>query len=371
MEETTTTLIRSRLAGIRTRVTTLENRFGEGRLGQDAIRDLGRELARNNEILQHARAYEKIAADLDSARALVDDPEMCDLAAIEVAELEERLIEEEEKLLTWLRPVDPHAGEPVYLEIRAGTGGEEAALFAADAYRMYLRYGENHGWVVEELHRNETGLNGLREVVCRIVGSSVWEDLKYESGVHRVQRIPVTESGGRIHTSTITVALMPEIKDVEVLIRSDDIKVDVYRSSGPGGQGVNTTDSAVRITHLPTGTVVTCQTERSQLKNKEAAMRVLAARLAAQAEAESAAAHSEMRRLQVGTGDRSERIRTYNFPQNRLTDHRIGFTLYKLEMVMEGDLTELFAALAAADAREALGAVLKPGRNDVDGSKSA
>jgi len=280
------------------------------------------------------------------------------LAAAEIVELEPALQEAEDQLLTALRPADPHEGEPVYLEIRAGTGGDEAALFAADLYRMYLRYAETRRWRVEELSRHETGLQGLKEVICRLSGDDAWGRLKFESGVHRVQRIPVTESGGRIHTSACTVALMPEKGNVEIDLRPEDLKVDVYRASGPGGQGVNTTDSAVRVTHIPTGVVVTCQKERSQLKNKESAIKVLMARLAAEAEAKAAAEESATRRLQVGTGARSERIRTYNFPQNRMTDHRIGLTLYKLDQIINGELGEMTSALAAAEAREVLGAVL-------------
>lgn len=374
MDDVSQKLILSRLTGIRQRVQQIEDRFSAGDLEQDDIRTLGQELSRNNQILEKASSFEETAEALDSARSLLEDPEMAEMASAEVEELEQRLEIEESALLGFLRPVDPHAGEPVYLEIRAGTGGDEAALFAADLYRMYLRHAEEKNWQCEELSRNETGLNGFKEVVCRLTGNTAWEDLKYESGVHRVQRIPATESGGRIHTSACTVALMPETKNVAIEIKTEDIKFDVYRASGPGGQGVNTTDSAVRITHLPTGVIVTCQTERSQIKNKETALKVLASRLAMKAEEDSAAKHSEMRRLQVGSGDRSERIRTYNFPQNRMTDHRIGLTLYKLDQIMEGSIGEMLKELAAADARDALGAILSvdnKGGSDVDDPQSA
>jgi peptide chain release factor 1 len=240
------------------------------------------------------------------------------------------------------------------MEVRAGTGGDEAALFAADLYRMYSRYSELQGWKVEILSSHETGIGGFKEIVCSISGKSVYGDLRYESGVHRVQRVPQTESGGRIHTSAITIAVLPEAEETDVNIKENELKIDVFRSSGPGGQSVNTTDSAVRITHLPTGLVVICQDEKSQIKNKAKAMRVLRARLLEAEEDKKQAERAANRKSQVGSGDRSERIRTYNFPQNRLTDHRINLTLYKLDSVLQGDLKEIFDALKISAQEELL-----------------
>jgi peptide chain release factor 1 len=231
------------------------------------------------------------------------------------------------------------------MEIRAGTGGDEAALFAADLYRMYARFAETRGWKFEIMNSNETELGGFKEIVFSINGSNVYENLRYESGVHRVQRVPSTEASGRIHTSAVTVAVLPEADETEIDIKPDDLRIDVMRAGGPGGQCVNTTDSAVRITHLPSGIVVHCQDEKSQIKNKAKAMRILRARVYEMEEAKAAAERAEARKTQVGSGDRSERIRTYNFPQNRLTDHRINLTLYKLDLIMQGDAAELFDAL--------------------------
>jgi peptide chain release factor 1 len=231
------------------------------------------------------------------------------------------------------------------MEIRAGTGGDEAALFVADLFRMYSRFAETRGWKFEVMSLNETGLGGYKEIVFSISGDNVYENLRYESGVHRVQRVPVTESSGRIHTSAVTVAVLPEADETEIDIKPDDLRIDVMRAGGPGGQCVNTTDSAVRITHLPTGLAVHCQDEKSQIKNRAKAMRILRARVFEMEEAKAQAERSEARKNQVGSGDRSERIRTYNFPQNRLTDHRINLTLYKLDLVMQGDIAELFDAL--------------------------
>ena len=251
----------------------------------------------------------------------------------------------EEELRLLLLPPDPYDDKNVFLEIRAGAGGDEAGLFAADLARMYTKYAERQKWKVEVIDAHPTGIGGLKEAVLLIQGRGAWSRLKFERGVHRVQRVPATESSGRIHTSTVTVAVLPEAEDVDVKVDDRDVQVDVYRSSGPGGQGVNTTDSAVRLTHLPTGLVVTCQDERSQIKNRAKALRVLKARLLERAQQEQAAAIAADRRSQVGTGERSERIRTYNFPQGRVSDHRINLTLHRLPAVLEGDLDELIDAL--------------------------
>jgi peptide chain release factor 1 len=253
-----------------------------------------------------------------------------------------------------LVPEDPMDGKNILMEIRAGTGGEEAALFAADLFRMYSRFCERRGWKTEVLSSNDTGIGGFKEIVFSISGKGAYRALKYEMGVHRVQRIPATEASGRIHTSAVTVAVLPEAEETDIKVNPEDLRIDVYRSQGHGGQSVNTTDSAVRVTHLPTGVVVTCQDEKSQHKNKDKALKVLRARLYEMAERERKAAEDKQRRNQIGSGDRSERIRTYNFPQNRVTDHRIGLTLYKLDRVIEGELEELLEALAESDVRKQL-----------------
>jgi peptide chain release factor 1 len=250
-----------------------------------------------------------------------------------------------EELKQLLIPKDPLDFKNIIMEIRAGTGGDEAALFAADLFRMYSKFAELKKWKIEILSSNEIGLGGFKEIIFSIVGKNVYENLRYESGVHRVQRVPETESGGRVHTSAVTVAVLPEAEETDIEIDQEDLKIDVYRSSGPGGQSVNTTDSAVRVTHIPTGLVVTCQDEKSQIKNKAKAIRVLRARLYEMEEEKKQKERAEARKNQVGSGDRSERIRTYNFPQNRLTDHRIGLTLYKLDSITEGSMTEVIEAL--------------------------
>ena len=283
---------------------------------------------------------------------LESDKEMREMLHEEINSLKEREAELETQIQILLLPKDPNDDKNVFVEIRAGAGGEEAALFAANLFRMYTRYAENNRWTVELMSTNETGIGGFKEAVFMIKGNGAYSKLKYESGVHRVQRVPDTESSGRIHTSTATVAVLPEVDDVEVEINDKDIKFDVFRASGNGGQCVNTTDSAVRLTHLPTGIVISCQDEKSQLKNKEKAMKVLRARLFELAEAERAAGIAEDRKSQVGTGDRSERIRTYNYPQGRVTDHRIGLTLYKLESFLDGDIDEVINALITADQAE-------------------
>ena len=296
--------------------------------------------------------YVALLKKLKDAESMVEtetDAELKELAELEVSELKPQVEKMEGQLKLLLIPKDEDDQKNTIFEIRAGTGGEEAALFAADLYRMYTRYAERQGWKCELMSMNDTGLGGIKEVVFSIQGTGVFGKLKFESGVHRVQRVPETEAGGRIHTSAATVAVLPEAEEVDVQIDENDLRVDVFRASGPGGQCVNRTDSAVRITHLPTGLVVSCQDEKSQHKNKAKAIRILRARLFDKVKEEKDSARAENRRNQVGSGDRSERIRTYNFPQQRLTDHRINLTLYKLDEVMEGNLDEIIDALIEAD----------------------
>jgi peptide chain release factor 1 len=301
--------------------------------------------------------YKDVLARIEEANHILGeagDPELHELASLELEDLRARERHLEERLRTMLVPRDVRDDKNVLVEIRAGAGGDEAALFAADLARMYTKYAERHGFKLEVLDSHPTGQGGFKEVILSVQGKGAWSRLKFERGVHRVQRVPTTESAGRIHTSTVTVAVLPEAEDVDVKVDEKDIKVDVYRSSGPGGQGVNTTDSAVRITHLPTGLVVTCQDERSQIKNRAKALRVLRARLLEQAQEEQRSQIAAARKSQVGTGERSERIRTYNFPQGRVTDHRIGLTVHQLPDVLEGDLDELAEALLAAERTEQL-----------------
>ena len=295
--------------------------------------------------VQAWQRYQQLLTQQTEAKEMLNDPEFASMAQTELHELTRRRADMEQELRLLLLPKDPNDERNVVMEIRAGAGGEEAGLFGANLLRMYTRYAERHGYRVEMVSLNETELGGVKEAVFSLCGNGAFARMKYESGVHRVQRVPTTESGGRIHTSTCTVAVLPEAEDVEVDIAPKDIRVDVYRSTGHGGQCVNTTDSAVRITHLPTGLVVTCQDQKSQLKNRDKAMRVLKSRLLEKYREEKDAAYAENRRTQVGTGDRSERIRTYNFPQGRVTDHRIGLTIYRIDDVMDGDLDEIIDAL--------------------------
>ncbi len=323
---------------------------------QEAYQKITRQHSELSKVVTTYRQLKKMRAEKEETQGLLDDPDvdMREMAQAELSEIGRAIENLEKELKVLLLPKDPNDEKNILLEIRAGTGGEEAALFAADLFRMYSRYAEKRKWRSEVMSMNSTGSGGFKEIIAAIEGDRVYSQLKFESGVHRVQRVPTTESQGRIHTSAVTVAILPEAEEVEVEIRPEEIKIDVYRSSGPGGQSVNTTDSAVRITHLKTGLVVTCQDEKSQHKNKAKALKVLRARLLDIKLQEQQEKISEDRRVQVGTGDRSERIRTYNFPQGRMTDHRIGLTLYRLEEIMEGDIQEIIEALATHYQTEAL-----------------
>ena len=313
-----------------------------------------KEMGEMEPIVKKYKEYKKAKADLADAKEILEegDEEMRELAKMEISELEELIGQQEDELKVLLLPKDPNDEKNVILEIRAGTGGEEAALFGADLLRMYTRYAERNRWKTELIELNDTGLGGIKEAVLLIKGKGAYSRLKYESGAHRVQRVPETESSGRIHTSAATVAVLPEVDDVEVDLNPNDVRVDVYRASGNGGQCVNTTDSAVRLTHEPTGLVVTCQDEKSQIKNKEKAFKVLKARLYDLKMQEQNKEIADQRKSMVGSGDRSERIRTYNFPQGRVSDHRIGVTLYKLDNFLDGDLDEIIDGLITSDQAE-------------------
>ena len=344
-----------RLVGLLAEYAELEKRLADPAIHADqaTARRVGRRFAELTPIHKAAGELEQTRADLEAARELAaEDPSF----ATEVESLAASLPVLEERLAELLIPRDPHDAKDVIVEIKAGEGGEESALFAGDLLRMYMRYAERHGWVTEVIDAQDSDLGGVKDVSLAVKtkgvpegGNGVWSRLKWEGGVHRVQRVPVTESQGRIHTSAAGVLVLPEAEDVDVTIDPNDLRIDVYRSSGPGGQSVNTTDSAVRITHLPTGIVVSCQNEKSQLQNREQAMRILRARLLAVAQEQADAAASDARKAQVRTVDRSERIRTYNFPQNRITDHRIGFTAYNLDLVLAGELDGVLDALTEAD----------------------
>ena len=313
-----------------------------------------KEMGEMEPIVNKFRDYKKAKEAGAEAKEMLDsgDEELRELAKMEIAEYEEQLPQLEEQLKILLLPKDPNDDKNVILEVRAGTGGEEAALFEQDLLRMYLRYAERRGWKAEIMDANDTGIGGIKEASVLIKGKGAYSRLKYESGTHRVQRVPETESSGRIHTSAATVAVLPEVDDVEVEINPNDVRVDVYRSSGNGGQCVNTTDSAVRLTHIPTGLVVTCQDEKSQIKNKDKAFKVLRSRLYDMKLQEQNDEISAERRSQVGSGDRSERIRTYNFPQGRITDHRIGMTIFKLDSFLDGDIDEIIDGLITSDQAE-------------------
>jgi peptide chain release factor 1 len=349
----------AKLEELESRYEALSRELADPKIIADpqAYQKRARAHAELEEVVGTFRRYRRVRQELAEARQILEedgDRELRELAATELVRLEVEEQELERRLRLLLLPRDPNDEKNVIVEIRAGTGGEEAALFAADLYRMYSRYAEEKGWRVDLIDVHPTELGGFKEIVFSVDGRGAYSRLKYESGVHRVQRIPVTESGGRIHTSTATVAVLPEAEEVEVQIDPDDLRIDTFCSSGPGGQSVNTTKSAVRITHLPTGLIVTCQDEKSQHKNKEKALRVLRARLLALEQEKQQHELASARRSQVGTGDRSERIRTYNFPQGRVTDHRIGLTLHKLDQVLDGELDEIIEVLITTDQAERL-----------------
>jgi len=346
--------IESRLEKISSKFKEIEEKLGDPKViaDQKKFQALAREHKELQPIYDAYMEYKSVKKGIAEALEIIEaseDEEFVELAKEEKKELERRAEELEGELKRLLIPKDPNDEKNVILEIRAGAGGEEAALFAQDLFRMYSRYAEKRGWKVEILSLNETGLGGIKEVIAMISGKGAYSRLKYESGVHRVQRIPITESGGRIHTSTATVAILPEAEEVDVEINEQDLKIDTYRSSGAGGQHVNTTDSAVRITHIPTGIVVTCSNERSQIQNRIKAMKILRARLKELYEREQKEKMDSARRSQVGTGDRSEKIRTYNFPEGRVTDHRIKLTLYNLQEFLDGELDQMIDALIAAE----------------------
>lgn len=339
----------------------LERKLSDPAVHADPVasRKIGRRYAELTPIIKNLAAYRKLSADLAASEELADEDEAF---AAEAEQLSAQLADVEGRLTKLLAPRDPNDSADALIEIKSGEGGEESALFAGDLFRMYAKYAENRGWKTEVLDSQETDLGGYKSITMAVKATGTPDPdnapygvLKFEGGVHRVQRVPVTESQGRVHTSAAGVLVMPEVEATEVEINDDDLRIDVYRSSGPGGQGVNTTDSAVRITHLPSGIVVSCQNERSQLQNKESAMRMLRSRLVAKAEEEAASAASAARKSQVRTVDRSERIRTYNFGENRIADHRIGFKAYNLDQVLAGDLAAVIEALQAADLAERLG----------------
>jgi peptide chain release factor 1 len=348
-----------KLEEVERRYETLSHLLGQPELitKQDEFQKAAKEYAELGKVVDLYRKLKKLEEETKGSQHLLDnedDEEMKRLAKEELNRLTQEKDRVEGDLKMALLPRDPYDEKNILLEIRAGTGGEEAGLFAGDLFRMYSKFAEKQGWRMEIMSRHYTGVGGFKEIIAMIEGKGVYSRLKFESGVHRVQRVPATESQGRIHTSTVTVAILPEAKEVEIQIDPNDLRIDIFRSSGPGGQSVNTTDSAVRITHLPTGMVVSCQDEKSQHKNKAKALKILRARLLDRARQEQQIEISEKRRNQVGTGERSERIRTYNFPQGRVTDHRIGLTLYRLESILEGELDEIVDALTTYYQADAL-----------------
>ncbi len=320
----------------------------------DRTRDLSKEISELSETVEKYKEYKTIKKNLDDAEAMVDDPELGEIAKEEIKELEPKIEEITHELEILLIPKDPNDGKNVIVEIRGAAGGDEANIFAGDLFRMYQKYAEAEGWKTTILDASEGTAGGFSQIEFMVKGDNVYSKLKYESGSHRVQRVPVTEANGRIQTSTATVLVMPEVEDVQIEINPSDLRIDVYCASGHGGQGVNTTPSAVRITHIPTNTVVTCQNERSQIQNKEQAMKVLRARLFEQKQREQDESVGAERKSKIGTGDRSEKIRTYNYPQNRVTDHRIGYTTNNLDRVMDGDLEDIIDALIKEDLKRKL-----------------
>lgn len=339
----------SRLDSVEARFVELESRLADPTLADRPgdFRKLSQEHADLREVVEEYRLYKRLTSELASNKELLldSDASMSALAKEEVRRLEPEVGDSKSRLEVLLLPKDPMDQKNVVLEVRAGAGGDEAGLFAAELFRAYQRYGERQGWRVEVLSTSSTGIGGVKEIIASVTGERVYSSLKWEGGVHRVQRVPKTEAQGRVHTSTVTVAVLPEAEEVDVTINPADLRIDVFRSGGAGGQGVNTTDSAVRITHLPSGVVVVCQDERSQHKNRDKAMKILRSRLLDAAVEKAASEHSAARRTMVGTGDRSERIRTYNFPQGRVTDHRIGLTVHQIDDVMQGHLDEVIKAL--------------------------
>ena len=353
--------LRAKLEEIEKSYKEIETKMADPEVvnNQEELQQLAKKHSELEPVMEAFMRYEKAKQSLDEAREMLsgDDEEMKELAKEECETLEQQIPELEHEIQVLLLPKDINDDKSVIIEIRGGAGGDEAALFAADLYRMYVRYAERQGWTVEIISSNETGIGGYKEIIFRVDGKGAFSSLKFESGVHRVQRVPETEASGRIHTSTSTVAVLPEAGDVEIEIRAEDLKIDTYRASGAGGQHVNMTDSAVRITHIPTGIVTTCQDQRSQIKNRAKAMQYLCTKLYDLEMQKQNNARADERKGQVGTGDRSERIRTYNFPQNRLSDHRINLTLYKLDQILDGDLYELIRVLSEADQAEKLKAL--------------
>jgi len=347
------------IAGKRTRFADLEDVIGRPNFFDDPKKagELLREHRNLQKLLADWAAFEKAQTELTENRDMaksMEDREIAEMAAAEIPVLEQRLIDLEKSIQESILPPDPLEGRDIILEIRAGTGGDEASLFAADLLRMYTRFAENRGWKVESLDTSPSDVGGFKEVIVKVSGDDVYRVMKYESGVHRVQRVPATEAQGRIHTSAATVAVLPEAEEVDFELKSDEVRIEVCRSSGAGGQGVNTTDSAVQVMHIPTGTIVRCQDGRSQIKNKEKALSILRSRLLEKKQQEEAAKYSANRRNLIGSGGREEKIRTYNYPQNRVTDHRIELTLYNLDQFMEGRIDPIQQALLASDLKERL-----------------
>lgn len=349
-----TTISPERIDAILSRHEDLQGQMASGDLAPDKFVELSKEYSELEPVAETARELKRLREELDALGDMLADPEMKEMAELEAEELKEKIPEAERALAVQLLPRDSADDRPAMLEVRAGTGGDEAALFAGDLLRMYQRYAEEQGWGFELISSSAADVGGYKEVVVNVTGKGVFAKLKFESGVHRVQRVPVTESGGRIHTSAATVAVLPEPEEVDIEIDEADLRIDVFRASGPGGQSVNTTDSAIRITHIPTGIVVSQQDEKSQHKNKAKGMKVLRARLYEHERAIAEAEYAGARKSMVGSGDRSERIRTYNFPQGRVTDHRINLTLHQLPQILEGQLDELIGALISEDEAERL-----------------